>query len=210
MNDINALFCGCGFLASHILPHILPHAKHIVLVDRERVEKANYDNAILPKNYENRRKVMALASLSQLLSPIQVTPIHDNIRDDNQLIEICNLHSINFIFVTFDNIQARLLAQLAAIGLEIPAIFAGVTEGLAYIDWATYINLPKSPEEIARIEEELAQIRDVCTRIEFRPLGAACAGYSYQSFVRWITHGEKWMYQISVRDKIESTSLRRL
>ena len=70
------LVLGCGFLTTHLLPHLLPFSKHLILVDRERVERVNYENCILPKGYVNKRKVTALASLIQVLSNVPVTTVH--------------------------------------------------------------------------------------------------------------------------------------
>jgi len=52
MRQVKVLFLGCGFLASNFLPFIIPHASHIILIDRERIEQVNYDNHIIPKGYE--------------------------------------------------------------------------------------------------------------------------------------------------------------
>lgn len=206
---MNILFAGCGFLASHLVHHIVPHASHFVFVDRERIEAVNYDNYILPKGYVGRRKVSAFSALLQLTSSVRTTPIHLNIRDANHLSEICDEYSIDFIFTTFDNIEARLIAKECAKHTDIPTLFIGVTEGFVYIDWAEYINLPTDSVDIERVESELARIRDVCTRLEFRILGVLASGYAYFSFLKFINEGKRLMHQISVDELIHSTSLGR-
>ena len=209
MDKFNILFAGCGFLGTHIAMFVIPHADHMVFLDRERIEKGNYDNAIFPKNYTGRRKVMALASLIQLISTSRTTPIHINIQTREELAEICDNNDINFIFVTFDNIEARLLVRDYALESGIPTLFAGVTESFGYIDWANYLVLPETPEEIESIKEYVKQIRDVCTRLEFRPLGAETASKAYHAFIRYTEHGEKHQYQISIKDTIQHTHVRR-
>lgn len=206
---INILFAGCGFLASHLVLHAVPHVNSIVLVDREKVEKVNYDNYVLPKNYTGRQKIIAFASLIQLTSPVRVVPIHTNIKNAKQLADICSENEINFVVVTFDNIQARLIAKECAMEQNIPSLFIGVTENFAYIDWDRYVMLPTTDAEIERVEAELKRVRDVCSRLEFRGLGLLASGYAYHSFVKWLTNGEKWMHQIYAGDGVRSTSLKR-
>ena len=92
---------------------------------------------------------------------------------------------------------------------EIPALFIGVTENLIYIDWSHHLVIPDTDEKIKKAMEEIERIRDVCTRLEFRSLGAIAAGYAYHCFYRWINNKEKHMYNISVRDAINSTSRKR-
>ena len=209
MPQLNILFCGCGFLASHLIPHVLPFTKHIILLDKDRIEKVNYDNSIFPKNYIGRRKVTALASMVQMLSSIQTTPIHLNLKSTNKLEELCTEYEIDLIFVTFDNIESRLIVRDFAIKSKIPTLFIGITLGYIYIDWAEKVVLPASPEEIQKLKKEAENIRDVCTRLEFRTLGVISAGYAYFVFIKWLDNQEKFMHNITIRDKIESTILKR-
>lgn len=209
LEKMNVLFAGCGFLASHLVHHLVPHTHHFVFVDRERIEEVNYDNYILPKGYVGRRKASAFSALVQLTSSSRTTPIHLNIRDSDHLAEICNEYAVDFIFTTFDNIEARLIAKECSEITKIPNLFAGVTEGFVYIDWSDKVMLPSNREDIERVEAELNRIRDVCTRLEFRILGVLASGYAYFSFLKFINEGKRFMHQISVDQTIQSTSLRR-
>jgi hypothetical protein len=207
--QLNILFCGCGFLATNIVQQVIPHARSIILVDREKIEKDNYNNSIFPKNLIGKRKVSALSNLLQVLTSKQVTPYHKNIQDVSELNHVQERFNVDFTFVTFDNVEARKIAQKSANELNIPTLFVGVTEGFIYIDWAENLVLPETDDEISRIEEEYKRVRDVCTRLEFRPLGAIAGSIAYNTFVNYIKHKEKHMYHVSVRDKIKLSSLRR-
>ncbi len=208
MQKVKIMFLGCGFLVTHIIPHVLPFSSHLILVDREKIEKNNYDNSIFPKNYVGKRKVTALASLVQVLSSVPVTPIHLNISKPEQLLEIHVKYKPDFVFVTFDNIKSRIIAKEYALN-TVPALFVGVTENYVYIDWGKNVVLPKGPKEIEEVEKELERIRDVCTRLEFRGLGAVAAAYSYIAFSRWVENREKYAFMISIRENINSVLLKR-
>jgi hypothetical protein len=199
------MFLGCGFLASNLIPFILPHASQIILIDRERVETANYDNYILPKGYEGRRKVTALATLIQILSNVSVTPIHMNVKAVEQLIDLHRQLKPDIAICTFDNATARIIAQRYALETNTPTLFIGVTEDYIYIDWDEHVVLP-SPSEI---EEEIRRIRDICSRIEFRGLGAIASGFAYYSFKAWLEKREKVAFIISTKDGVSVSVLRR-
>jgi len=201
------MFLGCGFLASNLLPFILPHASHIILVDRERLEPANYDNHVIPKGYEGRRKVTALASLIQVLSNVPVTPIHMNVKAAGQLIELHQQLNPDVAICTFDNVLARVVAQQYALETGTPALFVGVTEDYVYVDWDEHVVLP--PPNDGRVEEELRRVRDVCSRIEFRGLGALAAALAYFSFRKWLENGSKVAFIASTRGGISVKELRR-
>jgi len=203
------LVLGCGFLTTHLLPHLLPFSKHLILVDRERVERVNYENCILPKGYVNKRKVTALASLMQVLSNVPVTAIHKNIKSVRDLYEIHQRLKPDFCFVTFDNVRSRFIAREYALITKTPTLFIGVTENYIYIDWAESLMLPLTREQVERVEAEMQRTRDVCSRLEFRGLGVLAAGYAYYAFTRYIERGEKVAFVISVKDDIKSVCLRR-
>jgi len=205
MRLVKLMFLGCGFLASNFIPFILPHASQIILIDRERVETANYDNYILPKGYEGRRKVTALATLIQILSNVSVTPIHMNVKAVEQLIDLHRQLKPDIAICTFDNATARIIAQRYALETNTPTLFIGVTEDYIYIDWDEHVVLP-SPSEI---EEEIRRIRDVCSRIEFRGLGAIASGFAYYSFRMWLEKREKVAFIISTKDGVSVSVLRR-
>ena len=203
------LVLGCGFLTTHLLPHLLPFSKHLILVDRERVERVNYENCILPKGYVNKRKVTALASLIQVLSNVPVTTVHKNIKCVGDILEIHEKYQPDFCFCTFDNVRSRLVARTYALQTETPTLFIGVTEGYIYVDWAESLVIPFTEEEIERVEEEMQRIRDVCSRLEFRGLGVLAAGYAYYAFTRYVEREEKVAFIVSVKDDIKSVRLRR-
>ena len=208
MPKLKILFLGCGFLATHIIPHIIPFSSQIILVDRERVEKVNYQNSIFPKHYIKKRKVTALAGLVQILSSIQVTPIHLDIKKEEQLNEIITNYEPDFVFVTFDNVNSRILTK-KCLRKQIPTIYIGVSEGYIYIDWVENVVLPDTKESIEKVEKEMEKIRDVCTRLEFRGLGVIAAAYTYFIFNKWIDGGAKIGYIISVKDKIDAAMIKR-
>ncbi len=205
MRLVKLMFLGCGFLASNLIPFILPHASQIILIDRERVETANYDNYILPKGYEGRRKVTALATLIQILSNVSVTPIHMNVKAVEQLIDLHRQLKPDIAICTFDNATARIIAQRYALETNTPTLFIGVAEDYIYIDWDEHVVLP-SPSEI---EEEIRRIRDICSRIEFRGLGAIASGFAYYSFKAWLEKREKVAFIISTKDGVSVSVLRR-
>jgi hypothetical protein len=200
------MFLGCGFLASNFIPFILPHASQIILIDRERVEIANYDNYILPKGYEGKRKVTALATLIQILSNVPVTPVHINVKAVEQLMELHRQLKPDIAICTFDNVTARIIAQRYALETNTPTLFIGVTEDYIYIDWDRYVVLPSSSSEV---EEEIRMVRDICSRLEFRGLGAIASGLAYYSFRRWLEKGEKVAFIASTKDCIDVSMLRR-
>lgn len=206
---ISFAFLGCGFLATHLVANVIPHAYHILLIDRERIEKVNYDNSVFPKNLIGKRKVSALASYIQVLSSVPVTPIHQNITKSTQLAMIYDNHRFEFVFCTFDNIESRAIVKEFADLTNIPILFIGVSENYIYIDWAEHLVLPDTQEKIEKVKLEMQKIRDVCTRLEFRILGVIAAGFAYYTFIRWLNLGEKNMFQISIKDTINSINLKR-
>lgn len=207
VDRLRVVFAGCGFLASHLIPHVIPHASRIVLIDRERVENVNYDNAILPKAYSGKRKVSALSSMIQILSSVETIPIHLNIGSTCDLLDVFEVHDVTLQVVTFDNARSRILARDAALEAHLPTIFWGVTEDFIYIDWAEHVRLPESDRDITLVEDELRRIRDVCTRLEFRGLGVIGAGYVYHAIMEWINKDRKLMYHVSTRDAVHSTCM---
>jgi len=201
------LFLGCGFLTTNFLPFILPHASQVILIDREKVEPVNYDNHIIPKGYEGRRKVTALASLVQVLSNVPVTPIHMNVKTAGQLIELHQQLKPDIAICTFDNIMSRIIVQQYALETGTPTLFIGVTEDYIYVDWDEYVVLPSPNDE--RVQEEMRRIRDICTRLEFRGLGAIASGFAYYAFRKWLENESKVAFIISTKDGISAKELRR-
>ncbi|MFX0065268.1 MAG: ThiF family adenylyltransferase [Candidatus Hermodarchaeota archaeon] len=189
--QIKVLFLGCGFLASHIVPAILPYCSQITLVDHDRVEQENYENSIYLKGQTRKFKVRALANTIQILSSIPVNPVHKFIE---KLADIPP--DSDFAFITFDNIKARKITAT----LDIPAIGIGVTENYAIIEWADQYPLPTTKEEIDKVEREMLAIRDVCSRLEFRSLGSLAAAYASHVFRIWLETSKKQSYQISIQN----------
>ena len=160
----------------------------------------NYDNHIIPRGYVGRRKVTALASLVQILCPVKVVPIHMNVKRKEQLAEIASKYNVDLTICTFDNIESRVLVRDWALESKIPTLFIGVTQNHVYIDWAEYIMLPETDEERRRVEDEMRRIRDVCSRIEFRPLGSLAASLAYLAVVKFIKDEVKIRYVVSIED----------
>ena len=63
-----------------------------------------------------------------------------------------------------------------------------------------------SPNEV---EDEMRRIRDVCSRLEFRELGAIASGFAYYPFRRWLKKEEKVAFIASTKDGIDVSMLRR-
>lgn len=183
------MFLGCGFLSSHFFPNILPYCSHVVLVDNDRVEKDNYDNHIIPKGYNGKRKVTAMASMVQMLSSVPVTPVNMNIKSTKQLFDLNEDFKPDIAFCTFDNVIGRINAQQYATESNIPMVFAGITEGHIYVDWAESVILPSPTDD--GVVDEMERIRDVCSRLEFRGLGVLTAGLLYYAFEEWYNNNKK-------------------
>jgi len=193
---------GCGFLASHYIPNLIPHVDELILVDREKVEQVNYDNYIIFKDYQGRRKVTAFMAYIQAISNIKVTIRHMDIKTGIQLEELHDELKPDLVIVGFDNVRSKIMARQYAIDKKVPAIFAGVTENYIYIDWENAVILPDggNEEEIKKIEESMSRIRDVCSRLEFRGLGVIAGGLVYKSFVEWLDDGTKLAYVLSFKE----------
>ncbi len=175
LKHVKLMFLGCGFLASNFIPFILPHASQIILIDRERVETANYDDYILPKGYEGKRKVTALATLIQILSNVPVTPIHMNVKAVEQLMELHRQLKPDIAICTFDNVTARIITRQYALETNTPTLFIGVTEDYIYVDWDRYVVLPSSSSEV---EEEIRIVRDIWFEVGIQ---------GFRSYCKWIS-----------------------
>ena len=193
MKKLNILFFGCGFIASHLIPQIIPFMEKAVLVDRERVEAENYDNSIYPKGYSGKRKVSALMALLNILSDLTVVPIHRNINRVEELTDFIRKYKIDLMIVSVDNLESRHIARKAATEVGVDTIFIGVTENFGYIDWNEKTYLPDIAER-DRIQKILEQVRDVCVRIEFRPLGSLAASLAFTSIFNYISSNKKYSY----------------
>ena len=66
-----------------------------------------------------------------------------------------------------------------------------------------------SEEEIKKVEAEMAKVRDVCTRLEFRKLGIIAAGYAYYSIEKWMENKTKLAWMIETKNGIQTTELMR-
>jgi len=203
------MFLGCGFLASHIIPFILPHASEIILIDGDKIERGNYESSIFPKGYEGKRKVSALAALIQVLSSVTVVPRHLHVKKASQLIELHKRFKPDFVFVTFDNIESRLMAKGYIMYTATPSLFVGVTENHVYIDWGEWVMVPVDPGKITKVRKELEKIRDVCSRLEFRGLGLMAAAYTYYAFKQWLEKNVKTAFIIDLKDKVHVAQLKR-
>jgi molybdopterin/thiamine biosynthesis adenylyltransferase len=205
MSAKKLMIMGCGFLASHFISHLIPHGSQIILVDRDRVEKKNYDNHIIPKGYEGKRKVTAHASLLQLLTSCPVIPIHMDIKSSDQMDELYQRLKPDILFVTFDNIESRNLVKNWTVKNKVPCIFAGVTENYIYVDWAENVVLPSSDD--IEVKDAIARIQDVCSTLEFRGLGVFASALVYASFKRWLENGERRAYMVSITDRVRINEL---
>lgn len=191
MRKVSVLFFGLGFLFSHTLPSIVPYLRRAVLVDREFVEPANYDNAFIPKGFVNRRKTSAALALLSLFSDAEAVVYHKEVATPEDLLGIAREHGVDLVYATVDNIPARKVAR--AVAGEVPVLMAGVTEGFGYVDWADRATVPEETEEIRR---SIERVRDACTRIEFRPLGAVIGALAGTAIVTWVSNGRRVGYYV--------------
>jgi len=195
---------GTGFLSSHLVADLVPHTDHFVLIDREKIGTENYENYILPRDYVGKRKVTAFMAMLQFFSPLIITPIHLNIKNVAQLEE--HLDGPDIIIIGLDNVRSRIIAHDYAVKNNIPAIFMGVTEDYASAKWTEGMTLPQSEPEIKRIEDAMAAVGDVCTRIEFRGIGMWAAALAYRAFYEWKETGRKLSWTAALGDKVIVTS----
>lgn len=202
------LFLGCGFLATHLIANVIPHAEEIILVDRERIESVNYDNSIYLKNQGNKRKVTSVATYLQLLTNVTVVPHHENLKNEDDLLKIKESFHPDIAICTFDNLEARALITMFHNDLDCPILYIGVTENFIYIDWDKLV-LPYVGTEWNAVKEEMKRVRDVCTRLEFRPLGLFASAFAYKSIVEWMNSGKKMGWMVSVKEKVEAVRLER-
>lgn len=202
MNKRNFGFFGCGFLATHIIPTILPFAETITLIDKDRIEGGNYDNAIFPKALNNTRKVTAVSNLVQILSSTPTYPIYKHVGSIEDIPS-----QIDFGIISFDNIPSRQLGLTYLETKNIPGLNVGMTENYGIVDWAEFTELPRSVEEIAEIEARMAEIADVCERIEFRTLGALMGAYTSQVIYDYLENDTKKGYILNIRDGVVSTTI---
>ncbi len=177
---------GCGFLASHILPHILPFCDQLILIDRERIEQVNYENGLLLKDYIGKFKTTNLAMLAKLLSNIPVAVYQDDLKGD-----ILNLIGPNepdtIGILTFDNPESRLLVKE---NFNFPIINVGVTENYFNILWLE--NMDDEYFTDPAIKQSMARIKDVCERKEFRSLGMLASSYAFHFFYLYLTTHRKY------------------
>jgi len=208
---MKVMILGCGFLSSHIAPYLTPHVDQFILVDREKIEHVNYDNYIIPKYQKGRRKVTAFASLLQILSECRTTPIHMSIKDETDVMNLISDFGPDLVIVGFDNIRSRIAARNALARAGIPAIHIGVNENYIYIDWNESVSLPDTEERIKHAEADMARVRKVCSRLEFRGLGAFASAAAYHSIVYWMKGDTQLARMIPIDEDgtIHVTTLRR-
>lgn len=202
------LVLGCGFLTSHLIPQITPFVDHFILIDREKIEKVNYDNYLLPKGYESRRKVTAFTVMINMISYSAVSPIHENVRNIAQLERINAEFKPDIAIVGFDNVRGRIIARDFAVQSKIPTLSTSVTENYVHVNWIDRIPFPSSEAEILAVEEAMSKIRDVCTRIEFRMLGTLAASLAYSAFTKYVETGEKVAYTATTHDILRVATIR--
>ena len=142
-----------------------------------------------------KKKVFALGSLLSILSGRSIILYNKYIKDVEDLEKLYSMTPWDIGIVTFDNVKARRIALDFSIKRDIPTLFAGVSLNYAYVDWERNIKLPQSDEEI---EDEIRRIRDICTRLEFRPLGSLVASLVMVSIVEYITSGRRISHIASI------------
>jgi hypothetical protein len=194
MKKFNFCFFGGGFLTSHIIPSVLPFAETITIIDRDRIEGGNYDNAIFPKKMAHTKKVTALGNLINILSDVPVRPIMKDIKNFQNIYDTVP-EDVDFYVVTFDNLVSRRLVQQYARDNDIPALNVGVTENFGMLDWMDRFWLPYPTPDL---ERRMAEIADVCERIEFRTLGSLLGAYTAHVIYDFIVQNEKKGYILNV------------
>jgi hypothetical protein len=185
---------GCGFLASHLIPNLLPFAERLILIDRERLELENYQNGIFLKNQINRFKTSNLGTITQLFSSVPVSFYQKDIKTPEQIKEI----KADLAIITFDNPESRKLLQEH---LDIPGLNIGVTDKYAAIDWLE--NMPEI-DDSDKVKESMQNIGDICSREELRWLGVMASSYAFLSFYLYYKYKEKISYYLTVGNGIPS------
>ncbi len=175
---------GCGFLSSHILPHILPFVDSLVLVDKDRIEKENYENGLFLKDYIGKFKTTNLSMLTRLLSHIPIEVHQKTIRNPK---DFDDLKNADLGIVTFDNPLAR---KLVKDNIPYPCLNVGVTENYFLVNWLENVDIDCSDSII----EHMAQVRDVCERKEFRSLGMLASSFAVHTFYLFVSTGIKYSY----------------
>lgn len=175
---------GCGFLSSHILPHILPFADSLVLVDKDRIEKENYENGIFLKDYVGKFKTTNLSMLTRLLSHIPIEVHQKTIKNSK---DFEGLESADLGIVTFDNPLAR---KLVKDNISYPCLNVGVTENYFLVNWLENVVIEYSNT----ILESMRGVGDVCERKEFRSLGMLASSFAVHAFYLFLSTGRKYSY----------------
>lgn len=183
---------GCGFLASHILPHILPFVDEIVLVDKDRIEKENYENGLFLKDYVGKFKTTNLSMLTRLLSNIPIEVHQKEIKKMSDLTD-SSLLTADIGIVTFDNPIAR---KLVKDGIPYPCLNVGVTENYFLVNWLENVTIDYSDD----ILEYMDKVKDVCERKEFRSLGMLASSFAVHAFYLHVSTGKKYSYYTGLKD----------
>lgn len=193
-------FFGAGFLGSWIAIQLLPLFDEFLVVDGDRVEMDNYDNALFLRSQEGRSKSVALGSLLRMMTPKPVHVWQKRIESHDDLDVIARKFDIDLGILTFDNLDSRIMVHDWAIKRGIELLEVGVTENYGLALWKEQIQHPRTEEEKRIVEERVRAVRDVCTRVQFRPLGAIMAGIVGMIVQRWLDSKEKVGFTVSITD----------
>ncbi len=195
---MKVLLFGAGFLGSHIVLDLIPFVDEFIVVDRELVQPENYDNSLYPIGFIGKYKTLALASLLRILTRKRIILYNKNIVCRDDLLRIIKLYKPDLIIVSVDNVDARKLAKEVVVENNIPCLFVGVTENHVYIDWDKHVIIPSDRESV---EEAIHRVRDVCTRVDFRPLAGLVQGLVAIAIKTYIDTRRKNAYIASIDNK---------
>ncbi|RLE80175.1 MAG: hypothetical protein DRJ52_06955 [Thermoprotei archaeon] len=194
---------GAGFLGTHIAIEVIPLVSSILIVDREDIEPENYENSIYPAGLIGHSKAKALASLLTILTRKPTAVYKKDVNTVDDLDKIYDRHPFDIGILTFDNIYSRNLVLHWANARKIDLLSAGVTQNQAVVLWREQL-APATEKEAEIIEKSARQVRDICTRLEFRPMGALVASLVFISLYKYTLTGKKTGYIAHINNGIKA------
>lgn len=187
---------------TQMMLQLCPYMEYLLIIDREKIERENYETGIYLKNKIRHSKASVLAQTVNLFSSIPVTVHEQNIQNADELFSIVSKFKLDLLIIGTDNIESRLL-PFSDHFKEISVLSIGITENYILIDWYPFVALPQTDKEIEEVKAEHQRIEDTCSRIEMRPLGSIAAAYLHLSFVAWLNTGLKIGYEIKITDDFD-------
>lgn len=137
--------CGCGALGSWLLDLLVRQGYHAAtIIDRERVDKANYGTQNYGQRDTGRMKASISANNLYMRLGVKVVAVDDEVKPTNvqRLIKGSGL-----VIDLFDNPESRNLLRDACKTAGIPCLHAGMSgDGFAEVEWnENYTAHPNPP-----------------------------------------------------------------